>query len=81
MRGQWTRGWTAAAVLCGIAAAASAQERPVYKCPGNLYTDTLSAKEAATGRRDGPLWITVTGAPSSALQPRAAASLALSVSV
>jgi hypothetical protein len=47
MRGQWTRGWTAAAVLCGVAAAASAQERPVYKCPGNLYTDTLSAKEAA----------------------------------
>ena len=46
MRGQWTRGWTAAAVLCGVAAAASAQERPVYKCPGNLYTDTLSAKEA-----------------------------------
>ena len=47
MRGQWTLGWTAAAVLCGAAAAASAQERPVYKCPGNLYTDTLSAKEAA----------------------------------
>jgi hypothetical protein len=47
MRGQWSRGWTAAAVLCGVAAAASAQERPVYKCPGNLYTDTLTAKEAA----------------------------------
>lgn len=47
MRGQrWTRGGAAAAVLCGVAAAAAAQERPVYKCPGNLYTDTLNAKEA-----------------------------------
>ena len=27
--------------------AAGAQERPVYRCPGNLYTDQYSAKEAA----------------------------------
>ena len=26
--------------------AAWAQEKPVYRCPGNLYTDSLSAKEA-----------------------------------
>lgn len=25
---------------------ALAQEKPVYRCPGNLYTDALSAKEA-----------------------------------
>lgn len=30
--------------LCGVAGAASAQA--VYRCPGNLYTDQLSAKEA-----------------------------------
>jgi hypothetical protein len=47
MPGQrWTRGKAAVAVLCGMAATAAAQERPVYKCPGNLYTDTLNAKEA-----------------------------------
>ena len=26
--------------------AAWAQDKPVYRCPGNLYTDSLSAKEA-----------------------------------
>lgn len=35
-----------AAVAAG-AASAFAQERPVYRCPGNLYTDQYSAKEAA----------------------------------
>jgi len=25
---------------------ASAQDKPVYRCPGNLYTDALSAREA-----------------------------------
>jgi hypothetical protein len=35
-----------AAVAAG-AASALAQERPVYRCPGNLYTDQYSAKEAA----------------------------------
>lgn len=29
------------------AAAVMAQERVVYRCPGNLYTDQISAKEAA----------------------------------
>jgi hypothetical protein len=29
------------------ATAVGAQERPVYRCPGNLYTDQYSAKEAA----------------------------------
>lgn len=28
------------------ASAAWAQDKPVYRCPGNLYTDSLSAKEA-----------------------------------
>ena len=47
MRGQWwTRGAAAAAMVCGVAAATAAPDRPVYKCPGNLYTDTLNAKEA-----------------------------------
>jgi hypothetical protein len=35
------------AVLVAGATAATAQERPVYRCPGNLYTDQYSAKEAA----------------------------------
>ena len=33
--------------LTASAIAVSAQERPVYRCPGNLYTDQYSAKEAA----------------------------------
>lgn len=32
------------ALLTGTAA--WAQDKPVYRCPGNLYTDSLSAKEA-----------------------------------
>jgi hypothetical protein len=39
-----------AGVLVSLAAGVSvadAQERPVYRCPGNLYTDQYSAKEAA----------------------------------
>lgn len=39
---------TCAGIILTLAAAtAAAQERQVYRCPGNLYTDTLSAKEAA----------------------------------
>lgn len=36
-------------VLCGVLAfsQAQAQDKPVYRCPGNLYTDALSAKDAA----------------------------------
>ncbi len=35
-------------LVCALSAgsAAWAQEKPVYRCPGNLYTDSLSAKEA-----------------------------------
>lgn len=36
-----------ALALAVSATAAGAQERPVYRCPGNLYTDQYSAKEAA----------------------------------
>lgn len=39
------------AALCCIPAAAApaapAEEKSVYKCPGNLYTDAITAKEAA----------------------------------
>lgn len=35
-------------LACALAASTSAwaQDKPVYRCPGNLYTDSLSAKEA-----------------------------------
>lgn len=43
--------WLSASVglgLCFAAAfASSAEDKTVFKCPGNLYTDALSAKEAA----------------------------------
>lgn len=29
-----------------VCASAAAQDRPVYRCPGNLYTDQLTPKEA-----------------------------------
>lgn len=32
--------------LAALASVAGAQERVVYKCPGNLYTDALTSKEA-----------------------------------
>jgi hypothetical protein len=35
-------------LLATLAAGAVAQERVVYKCPGNLYTDALTPKEAET---------------------------------
>ena len=35
-----------AALLAAMPTLAHAQVKPVYRCPGNLYTDTLSAKEA-----------------------------------
>lgn len=38
---------TAWAGLLVAAPCALAQDRPVYRCPGNLYTDQLSPKEAA----------------------------------
>jgi hypothetical protein len=55
-------------MLPALAVAASvlptqAQDRVVYKCPGNLYTDTLSAKEAiAQGCK------TLEGAPITVIQ-------------
>ena len=53
-------------------APAWAQEKPVYRCPGNLYTDSLSAKEA----RDKGCK-TLEGAPITVIQsqvPRGAAA-------
>ncbi|MBC7701933.1 MAG: hypothetical protein H7225_16230 [Massilia sp.] len=35
-----------ALLLAGFAHAQAAEDKPVYRCPGNLYTDALSAKEA-----------------------------------
>ncbi len=32
--------------LAALAGAAQAEDKPVYRCPGNLYTDALSVKEA-----------------------------------
>ncbi|MBI2732455.1 MAG: hypothetical protein HYX44_03830 [Aquabacterium sp.] len=37
----------AAGVLLVAHGAARAEDKPVYRCPGNLYTDALTAKEAA----------------------------------
>lgn len=34
------------AALCASTAWAQGGDKPVYRCPGNLYTDALSAKEA-----------------------------------
>lgn len=35
-----------AALACLLPATALAQERQVYRCPGNLYTDQITAREA-----------------------------------
>lgn len=37
-------GWLA---MTGLPGAATAQDKPVYRCPGNLYTDALTPREAA----------------------------------
>lgn len=52
-------------VLSGLllAGAARAEDKPVYRCPGNLYTDALSAKEAA-----GKGCKTLDGAPITVIQ-------------
>ncbi|RZK99572.1 MAG: hypothetical protein EOP36_18890 [Rubrivivax sp.] len=55
-----------------LASAAHAEDKPVYRCPGNLYTDALSAKEAA-----GKGCKTLDGAPITVIQaikPKAAAT-------
>lgn len=56
--------WQGAA-LAGVLAfsQAHAQDKPVYRCPGNLYTDALSAKDAvAKGCK------TLEGAPITVIQ-------------
>jgi len=40
------RPWLAAFVLALFQGFAHADDKPVYRCPNNLYTDALSAKEA-----------------------------------
>lgn len=60
---RWVAGQAAALAMVGWVPMAYAQERVVYKCPGNLYTDTLSAKEAiAQGCK------TLEGAPITVIQ-------------
>ncbi len=68
----WMTAWMTSAVwhgLCAVGVLAvasghvSAQEKPVYRCPGNLYTDSLSPKEASDkGCR------TLEGAPITVIQ-------------
>lgn len=64
----------ATAAVTTVAGTAQAQEKQVYRCPGNLYTDTLSAKEAAAmGCK------TLEGAPVTVVQsvkPKATSSAA-----
>ena len=56
-------GLALAALLLTGAAQAQADDKPVYRCPGNLYTDALSAKEAiAKGCK------TLEGAPITVIQ-------------
>lgn len=69
-RGAWL---TFAVVLVCQAGAVHAQEKPVYRCPGNLYTDALSAKEAHDKGCK-----TLDGAPITVIQsvvPRGSASV------
>lgn len=44
---RWERGLMAMLLVGLTCAVAQAQDKPVYRCPGNLYTDALSAKEAS----------------------------------
>ena len=60
------------AVLLLAGSAAQADDKPVYRCPGNLYTDALSAKEAI-----GKGCKTLDGAPITVIQsikPKASAA-------
>lgn len=45
-RAGWCRGLAAASLLLAAQGVAHADDKPVYRCPGNLYTDALTAKEA-----------------------------------
>ena len=70
------RGWLWCSGLLLVTAGAQAQEKAVYRCPGNLYTDALSAKEAAAKGCK-----TLEGAPITVIQsqmPRAPARAAAS---
>jgi hypothetical protein len=60
---QAARGLALVALLLAGAAQAQAEDKPVYRCPGNLYTDALSAKEAI-----GRGCKTLEGAPITVIQ-------------
>ncbi len=63
--------WVAVLLTVGVAGSALAQTNPVYRCPGNLYTDQYTAKEAQDkGCR------TIDGAPITVIasRPRAGPS-------
>ena len=55
----------ASGLLLLAGAAAQAQDRAVYRCPGNLYTDQISTKEAAERGCK-----TLEGAPVTVIQTR-----------
>lgn len=55
----------ASGLLLLAGAAAQAQDRMVYRCPGNLYTDQISSKEAAERGCK-----TLEGAPVTVIQSR-----------
>ena len=64
--------WLLAAPLLLVAGEVQAQDKPVYRCPGNLYTDALSAKEAQSRGCK-----TLDGAPITVIQsmtPRASST-------
>jgi len=44
---RWRPWLVAASMLTLFQGVAQADDKPVFRCPGNLYTDALSAKEAA----------------------------------
>lgn len=46
-RSGWWMGLAAASILLMVQGPAQAEDKLVYRCPGNLYTDALTAKEAA----------------------------------
>lgn len=43
---RWRPWAVAASMLALVQGAAWAEDKPVFRCPGNLYTDALTAKEA-----------------------------------
>ncbi len=68
--------WLLAAAWLLVATGVQAQERVVFRCPGNLYTDQITAKEAtARGCKmlDGAP-ITVIASPPRRAAPAAAAT-------